>query len=194
MSAFRILSIRPVHDGWSRFMTAKVVLPDGHVADRQIEDHGTAVSVLPFDRERRVALLVRQPRTAAFFAEGVPDMVEAIAGRLESDKAPNEARREAQEEAGLNLGLLEHVVTAWTSPEVSTERASLYLAPYTQADRATQGGGLEAEHESVTPIELPLAELARMAGAGQIVDLKTMLLVQTLRLRQPMLFVEEPLP
>jgi 8-oxo-dGTP pyrophosphatase MutT (NUDIX family) len=106
MSAFRILSIRPVHDGWSRFMTAKVVLPDGHVADRQIEDHGTAVSVLPFDRERRVALLVRQPRTAAFFAEGVPDMVEAIAGRLESDKAPNEARREAQEEAGLNLGLL----------------------------------------------------------------------------------------
>jgi len=192
MSAFRILSIRTVHEGWSRFMTAKVVLPDGHVADRQIEDHGTGVSVLPFDPERRVALLVRQPRTAAHFAEGVPDMLEAIAGRVEGDEPiPDEARREAQEEAGLILGLLEHVVTAWSSPEVSTERASLYLASYTQADRATQGGGLAAEHENVTPVEVSLANLARMADAGQLVDMKTMLLVQTLRLRRPTLFSED---
>src|SRR5215213_6449839 len=104
MSAFRILAIRTVHEGWSRFMAAKVALPDGHVADRQIEDHGTGVSVLPFDPERRVALLVRQPRTAAHFAEGTPDMLEAIAGRVEGNEpAPNEARREAQEEAGLIL-------------------------------------------------------------------------------------------
>ena len=88
MPAFRILSIRTVHEGWSRFMTAKVVLPDGHVADRQIEDHGRGVSVLPYDPERRVALLVRQPRTAAHFAGGVLDMLEAIAGRLEGDEPP----------------------------------------------------------------------------------------------------------
>ena len=173
-------------------MAAKVALPDGHVADRQIEDHGTGVSVLPFDPERRVALLVRQPRTAAHFAEGAPDMLEAIAGRVEGNEpAPNEARREAQEEAGLILGLLEHVVTAWSSPEVSTERASLYLASYTQADRATQGGGLAAEHENVTPVEVSLANLARMADTGQLVDMKTMLLVQTLRLRRPTLFSED---
>ncbi len=193
MPAFRILSIRTVHEGWSRFMTARVALPGGHVADRQIEDHGTGVGVLPYDPERRVALLVRQPRTAAHFAEGVPEMLEAIAGRLEGNEAPpEEARREAAEEAGLSLGELEPVVTAWASPEISTERTSLFLAPYTQADRATQGGGLAEEHESVTPVEVPLADLAHMADAGQLVDMKTMLLVQTLRLRHPVLFGESP--
>jgi nudix-type nucleoside diphosphatase (YffH/AdpP family) len=145
MSAFRILAIRTVHEGWSRFMTAKVALPDGHVADRQIEDHGTGVGVLPYDPERRVGLLVRQPRTAAHFAEGVPEMLETIAGRLEGDEPPPaEARREAEEEAGLNLGELEHVVTAWASPEISTERTSLFLASYTQAflhpSRSRKGG------------------------------------------------------
>ena len=88
----------------------------------------------------------------------------------------------------MRLGELEHVVTAWSSPEVSTERASLYLAPYTQADRAREGGGLAEEHESVTPVEVPLTDVARMADAGQLVDLKSMLLVQTLRLRRPALF------
>jgi hypothetical protein len=62
---------------------------------------------------------------------------------------------------------------------------------YTQADRATQGGGLAAEHENVTPVEVSLADLARMADAGQLVDMKTMLLVQTLRLRRPTLFSED---
>ena len=44
----------------------------------------------------------------------------------------------------------------------------------------------------MTPVEVPLADLARMADTGQLIDMKTMLLVQTLRLRQPALFVESP--
>ena len=191
MSSFRIVAIRPVHEGWGRFMTARVALPDGRLADRQIEDHGTSVCVLAYDPGRRVALLVRQPRTAAFYAAGVPDMLEAMAGRLEGDaRADDEARREALEEGGLELGPLEHVVTSWSSPEVSTERVSLYLAAYTRADRAAQGGGLAEEHESVEPVEMALADLARLADAGQLVDMKTLVVVLALRLRQPTLFDE----
>jgi 8-oxo-dGTP pyrophosphatase MutT (NUDIX family) len=120
-------------------------------------------------------------------------MLETIAGRLEGDEPPSEeARREAEEEAGLNLGELEHVVTVWASPEISTERTTLFLAAYTEVNRAAEGGGLAEEHESVTPVEVPLADLARMADAGQLIDMKTMLLVQTLRLRQPALFLESP--
>jgi hypothetical protein len=37
-------------------------------------------------------------------------------------------------------------------------------------------------------IELLLSELAAMADAGQIMDMKTLALVQTLRLRKPELF------
>jgi hypothetical protein len=38
-------------------------------------------------------------------------------------------------------------------------------------------------------VKLPLAELAAMADAGQITDMKTLAVVQTLRLRRPDLFV-----
>ena len=101
--SFDIVSVRPIYQGWGRFMTAKVRLPDGSVADRQIEDHGTSVAVLLYDVERKVALLVRQPRTAATFASGcdADEMLEAVAGRLEDGaEDKDEARREAQEEVG----------------------------------------------------------------------------------------------
>jgi len=79
---FGIVSVRPVYQGWGRFMTAKVRLPDGTLADRQIEDHGASVAVLPYDAERRVALLVRQSRTAATFASAgqAEELLEAVAG------------------------------------------------------------------------------------------------------------------
>ena len=189
--AFGIVSVRPIYHGWGRFMTAKVRLPDGSVADRQIEDHGTSVAVLPYDAERKVALLVRQPRTAATFASGsrVEEMLEAVAGRLEDGAEDNdEARREAQEEVGVDLIELERVASVWSSPEVSTERVSLFIAAYTERDRRSAGGGLAAEGESLTVVELALAELAAMADVGRLSDMKTMLLVQTLRLKRPDLF------
>jgi hypothetical protein len=38
-------------------------------------------------------------------------------------------------------------------------------------------------------LELPLAQLAAMADAGTLTELKLLLLVQTLRLRRPDLFI-----
>ena len=37
-------------------------------------------------------------------------------------------------------------------------------------------------------VELPLTEIAAMSDAGTLTDMKTLLLVQTLRLRRPDLF------
>jgi len=170
---------------------AKIRLPDGSVADRQIEDHGTGVAALPYDPDRKVALLVRQPRTAASYASGgrTEEPLEAPAGRLEKDaQAAEETRREALEETGVELGELERVARVWSSPEVSTERVSLFLATYGAVDRKGPGGGLAEEGERVAVLELPLAELAAMADAGRLADMKTLLLVQTLRLRRPDLF------
>ena len=53
-----VLSLRVVHDGWSKFGLAKVRLADGSEAERGIEDHGNAVGVLPCNPERRVATRV----------------------------------------------------------------------------------------------------------------------------------------
>jgi hypothetical protein len=92
------------------------------------------------------------------------------------------------EEAGLSLEALEHVGRYWSMPGLSTERADMFLAAYNKADLTGAGGGLPQEHENITRVELPLAELADMADKGALGDLKVFALVQTLRLRRPELF------
>jgi len=183
-----IAHIETVHRGWARYLIATFRLPDGTTIRREIEDHGTAAGVLAFDAERRTAILVRQFRAPVFFATGQEETLEAVAGTLEEPDPASGARREAMEEAGLRLDALEHVVTGWAMPGISTERMDLYLAPYREADRVGAGGGLAEEHEGITVVEMGLGELAHMADTGQLTDFKTLILVQTLRLRRPELF------
>src|SRR5437588_1596204 len=143
-----ITHIDTIYEGWSRYLIATVALPDGETVRREIEDHGRAVGILPYDPRRRTAILVRQFRAPIFYAERHADTLEAIAGIVErSDPDPAAcARREAFEEAGLRLHALEHVTTAWTMPGISTERMDLYLAACAPADREGDGGGVAGEH------------------------------------------------
>ena len=90
--------------------------------------------------------------------------------------------------AGLELREVEKVAWTWSSPGVSTERVTLYLAAYSPADRKGEGGGAEGEHENISMREVPLADLWAAAEGRDAVDLKTFALIQALRLRRPELF------
>lgn len=184
-----ITAVHPVHQGWGKYLLLDVRLPNGAEVVREIEDHGSAVAVLAYNPQRRTALLVRQFRAPAFLARQQESVLEAIAGIIEESDPDDCARREAMEEAGLRLGPLEHITTCWTMPGISTEQMDLYLAAYGDADRVGDGGGVADEHENITVVELRLAELAAMADNKQLDDMKTLLLVQTLRLRHPELFL-----
>jgi nudix-type nucleoside diphosphatase (YffH/AdpP family) len=183
-----IVSVEERHKGWSRLLIASLRLADGQIIKREIEDHGNAVCVLPYDPVRRTAILVRQFRTPMLYAGEDPMLIEAIAGLAEGDDPAACARREAMEEAGLRLTAIEPVARGWSMPGISAERMDLFLAVYAPADRVAPGGGLAAEHEDIEVIELPLGELAAMADAGTLTDMKTLALVQTLRVRKPDLF------
>jgi len=152
-----------------------------------IEDHGNAVCVLPYDPARRTAILVQQLRAPALYAAKQPHFLEAIAGSIDDgEDAESSAQREGVEEAGLQLRALDRVATAWAMPGVSTEQMDLFLGEYSAADRVGAGGGIDGENIEV--IEMPLAKLAAMADSGGLQDMKTLLLLQTLRLRRPELF------
>ncbi|TXM74960.1 NUDIX hydrolase [Methylobacterium sp. WL12] len=183
-----IRGTRLVHDGWARFLVAEVTMPDGTRITREIEDHGRAVAVLPYDPTRRVALLVSQFRAPVFFAEGPLDMLETPAGILDEGDPEEGARREAYEETGVELTALERVVSAWTAPGISTERMDLFLAAFSAADRSGPGGGLAEENEAITVHEVALDDLAARSDRGEIADMKTLTLVFALRLRHPHLF------
>ena len=112
----------------------------------------------------------------------------AVAGVIEDVDAVTCAHREAMEEASLKLDSVEPVFTAFTMPGLSTEYMHFFLAVYSGEPRPDMRGGVD-EDEFMVAVEIGLAELARMADENRLPDTKTLLLLQTLRLRRPDLFV-----
>ena len=188
MVAPQILWTRNLYVGWTTLRLVRLRLESGDVVDREVEDHGDAVAVLPFDPVRRTALLVRILRAPAFLGDGRTELLECPAGIIEEADPAQTARREAYEEVGVRLRELEHTGRVWTSPGISTEMMDLYLAPYSGADREHAGGGLAAEHENIEVTELSLDGLWKMAERNEIDDLKTLTLVLMLRIRHPDVF------
>ena len=180
--------LETLYTGWSSLVMATLRTSGGATIRREIEDHGVAVAVLPYDPERRVATLVRQFRPPPFKAAGQETVLEVPAGILEDDDPATCARRELFEETGLDVSGVEPVTTAWSMPGVSTEQLHMFLAAYGEADRTGAGGGLAEENEEITVCEIGLPDLARMADDGRLDDMKSLYLIQTLRLRRPELF------
>lgn len=185
----RLVGQKTVYSGWSRFLLLEVILGDGQQVLRQLEDHGEASAVLPYDAQRRTALLVRQPRVGPLFSGFDPNLVEAAAGIIDHDEGPDGAAiREAFEELGVRLGVLEPLTAAWSMPAVCTERIHMFLAPYTLEDRVADGGGMEEEGEEIEVLEAPLSALLAQADSGELIDMKTLVMVLTLARRRPDLF------
>ncbi len=139
--ADELISAQTVREGWFDIVRLRVKPADGEEIEREIVAHPSGAAVLPYDPERKVALLITEARPPVVYA-GEPRMPEAIAGMLE-DSSPEEcARREALEEGGLKLTQLEHVGRVWPTPSTSTERVDLYLAPFAAGDRAGPAAGL----------------------------------------------------
>ena len=182
-----ILGTWTIYEGWMKIIRVKVQI-DAEQIKREVEDHGRAVAVLPYDPERHVIFLAQQLRVPVLLADCKTELLEAAAGMVDAEQPDETAVREASEELGVNLKLLEHVAGAWTSPGVSTEFMDLYLAPYSVADRVSAGGGLASEHEAISVLEMPIPELWRLVELQQLKDLKTLALVLLLRAYHPHLF------
>lgn len=184
----RIIDLKTVYQGWCRMWMATVE-DDGHVIRREIEDHGPAVAVLPYDPDRRTALLIRQPRAPYLHAGDPRDLLEPPAGIVDPGEDSEAAgRRECEEEVGVRLTRMDLVGHVFTMPGISTERMSLYLAPYSPADRIGPGGGKASENERLEVIEAGIADLWGRIETGQSPDGKLLILLQALKLRRPELF------
>ena len=116
---------------------------------REIFERGSAVAVLPYDPKRDTVVLIEQFRPGALGVERDPWLIETIAGIVEPDEAHRDvAKREAREEAGLELDHLEWITRYFASPGGSTETVDLFIA---RTDNAEAGGlfGLAAEGEDI---------------------------------------------
>jgi nudix-type nucleoside diphosphatase (YffH/AdpP family) len=150
--------------------------------DRLVFEIGDASTVLPYDAARGTVLLIRQFRLPAYMAGKGGFLIEACAGKLDSDDPETCARREAEEELGYRLASVERVFEAFMSPASVSERMTFFLAPYTPSDKITAGGGLADEGEDIEVIETPFAAAWALIERGEIIDAKTIILLQQLKL------------
>ena len=64
------------------------------------------------------------------------------------------------------------------SPGSVTEILYFFVAEYTKEMKVTEGGGLEEESENIEVLELPFTEALGMIKTGEIMDAKTIMLLQ----------------
>jgi nudix-type nucleoside diphosphatase (YffH/AdpP family) len=188
MTAVELRTVKTLHQGYVTLFLATLADAEGKTFTREIEHHGRAACVLPYDPDRRTALLVNLPRAPVIWAGGPPALLEAPAGMVEDEDPEETAVREAMEECGVSLGRLEPVGSPFSCPGVSSERVDLFLAAYGAADRKSAGGGVAGENELITVEEVPLALLWTWVEQRRIEDLKSLTLILALRVRRPDLF------
>ncbi|KFI05448.1 GDP-mannose pyrophosphatase [Massilia sp. BSC265] len=151
---------------------------------REVYDRGNGAAILLYNRARRSVVLTRQFRLPAYL-NGLADgmLIEAAAGLLDDMSPADRIRIEAEEETGYRIEQVEKVFEAYMSPGSVTEKLHFSVAEYQDSQRVGEGGGVVAEGEDIQVLELPFDEAMGMIGRGEIVDGKTIMLLQHAALR-----------
>ncbi|HUF56645.1 MAG TPA: NUDIX domain-containing protein [Thermohalobaculum sp.] len=130
---------------------------------------GDAVTVLPYDPAADRVLVIEQFRPGPA-ARGDPDpwCIEVVAGRIDAGETAEEvARREAREEAGLELGRVERIAAYYPSPGLAAEHITAFVA---EARLSGAGGlyGVAHENEDIRSIALGFDEAMQAVRDGTV--------------------------
>ncbi|WP_421523578.1 GDP-mannose pyrophosphatase NudK [Pseudomonas yamanorum] len=150
---------------------------------REIYDRGNGATILLYNRERRTVLLIRQFRMPTYVNGYHGYLIESAAGLLDNASPEERIRLEAEEETGYRVGHVEKIYSAFMSPGSVTERIHFFIGEYQPGDRVSDGGGLEDEGEDIEVMELGFEAALAMVESAEIVDGKTIMLLQYLELR-----------
>ncbi|MBQ4813510.1 ADP-ribose diphosphatase [Pseudoalteromonas luteoviolacea] len=152
---------------------------------REVIDRGHAVAVLPYDPVRDEVLLIEQIRIGALATKDSPWLLECIAGMAEgSSDFEGVARKEAQEEAGLELNKLHYMRSYLSSPGGSTERLYLYLAQVDLSEHVSGIFGLAEEGEDIKTHVLSFDEAMARLESEEIDNAATVISLQWLALNK----------
>lgn len=143
---------------------------------RESYDIGDGAAVLPIDKANDKVILIRQFRWPAFEHGHREFLTEVIAGKLDGDPPEVCVVKESLEEAGLAITNPRRVFHCFMSPGAVTERLSLFLADYDSTQM--RQSALADEGEDIETLELSLRDALDMMRRGEIIDAKTIILLQ----------------
>jgi nudix-type nucleoside diphosphatase (YffH/AdpP family) len=151
---------------------------------RETYDRGNGATILLHSPNTGNVVLTRQFRMPVF-ANGHDGMlIEAAAGLLDNATPEERIRLEAEEETGYRVSNIRKVFEAYMSPGSVTEKLYFYLGDYDACMRVNGGGGIEDEGEDLEVLEMPLKTALQLIKSGEIVDAKTIMLLQHLALSE----------
>jgi ADP-ribose pyrophosphatase len=136
--------------------------------DREVFERGQAGAVLLYDPNRDEVVLIRQFRAGAYVAGRHGWTWEAVAGIIEAgETAADMVRREAIEEAGLEVRELLPIQRFMLTPGACSEACELFLGI---TDTSKAGGifGLKSEGEDILVKAMPFAEARAMLERNEL--------------------------
>ncbi|MFB9990483.1 NUDIX domain-containing protein [Deinococcus oregonensis] len=145
---------------------------------RETYDRGNGATLLLYHPAQRTVILTRQFRFPAFVNGHHGLLIETPAGLLDAATAEERIRAETEEETGYRVKHVQKVFEAYMSPGSVTEKLYFFVAEYDPGSKAGAGGGIEAEGEDIEVLERSIDEALGMIQTGEIVDGKTIMLLQ----------------
>ena len=183
----RIRQVEVLSDNWYvlRKTTFDFQGRDGiwRTMSRETYDRGNGATILLYSTVKKTVVLTRQFRFPAYVNEHDGLLIETCAGLLDQDDPHTCIRKETEEETGYRIENVRKVFEALMSPGSVTERLHFFVGEYSDQDKVSEGGGLEAEGEEIEVLELPLDEALAMIDTGEIKDGKTIMLLQYAKLQ-----------
>ncbi len=156
----------------------------GPSISRELFVRPDAVCVLPYDPHTNTVVLVEQFRIGALDKSPEPWLLEIVAGLIDSGEQPEDvARREAREEADLELHELLPVTSYYPSPGGSDERVYLYVG---RCSTVGVGGvfGLAEEGEDIRVHVWSLEDALQAVRDGRIDNAASIIALQWLALNK----------
>ncbi|EPU0992157.1 NUDIX domain-containing protein [Cronobacter turicensis] len=178
----RIVETQTLSDDW--YMLKKYTFDyqrrDGQWQrqSREAYDRGNGATILLYNRAERCVILTRQFRLPVFLNGYDGLLTETAAGLLDEADPETRIRAEAEEETGYLVDNVEKVFEAYMSPGSVTEKLYFFIGEYDPARRSGTGGGVAQEGEDIEVVKMPIDDALRAVRDGEIVDAKTIMLLQ----------------
>lgn len=143
------------------------------------------VAILLYNPHTKNVVLSKQFRIPVYVA-GVSEgySIEVCGGSVDEGESPETCViREAEEELGYRVSNIKFISTIFLSPGIVRERVHLFIGQYSDTDKIqNSGGGLEVEGEEIEVMELSFDTAMKMIDSHEIIDARTILLLQYLRI------------
>jgi len=152
-----------------------------HPVERELFVRGHAAAMLPYDPIRDEVVLIEQIRVGALEHEN-PWQLEIVAGIMDADENVEElVRREAMEEAGLDVGNVIPITCYYPSSGGCSEKIDVFIGQVSTVDA---GGiyGLDYENEDIQAHVMSRSEAYSLLCSGQIENGASIIALQWLEL------------